>query len=305
MKTREGWGPLGLIFGLLGVMFVLAALFGSGRGAEAYQTLANTVPIDPPAHPLSIPEQSYDNMLTAQEWSAWAAIIGAGVGLCTLATLIWTLHTTRSLLEQARRTTKAAEDTVLATLEIGRKQVRCYPHIIRLTANFDWDRGAPAIILDWGNTGNSPALQPELILRLSYGRFPTDDHPDTDVTNNFRVVSLGDLGGQSRKENEETYDLISLFWEPGPLLAARAVVDVTACIITSDVFGEINITHAHSLLVFENGSTAPGALTSGPNSSNFSLTDQTESASLQLSYVRPLLAHSVRYKNALKNYLKE
>lgn len=172
MKVGPDWKPLGVAFALLSVFFVLAAIFGSGRGAALYQSAARAVPIEFPSEAPNIPETAYSDELTAMEWTAWAAFASTLLAFTTLMILLATLIVTKRTLDQARETTRAAWETAAVTRKVGENQSRAYAWVEAIQVCFPSApdelltlltaaRPSPMIrvLLQIRNDGTTPAIQ--------------------------------------------------------------------------------------------------------------------------------------------------
>ncbi|MCR9224053.1 MAG: hypothetical protein NXH70_08275 [Hyphomonas sp.] len=116
------------------------------------------VGVEPQYEAKSIAE--YD--LVAQRWMAWLTGVIAILTAIIASLTLWgvnilklTLRDTKLVLAEARLATKAAEDSVSTTREIGQAQVRCYPAFERATITID-----TGLILNLRtkNYGSSPAI---------------------------------------------------------------------------------------------------------------------------------------------------
>lgn len=92
------------------------------------------------------------------KWAFWMLIATAfsamftGIGVILIA---FTLKYTKDTLTEAKAATKAANDTVTVTRQIGEDQLRPYVHIS--AARFYWDHIGPRAIVSCQNSGQTPA----------------------------------------------------------------------------------------------------------------------------------------------------
>lgn len=122
-------------------------------------------------------QQSMADSTVSLENSAWLTVGLTGLGV---ALLWWTLSLTRETLREAKEATRAAQETVITTREVGRDQSRAYLHVDRV--EFFWgnaDMKAPRARIYVKNSGQTPAkwyrirIKPTII-PLKGGTFPND-----------------------------------------------------------------------------------------------------------------------------------
>lgn len=186
-KRYRNYGPP-----LVVALFIFVALYAASQtGEEGGSTDSNqnysattdqkTNPVLPPPvvgflPPVNGVEARYDPNktgeydLTAQRWMSWftgiiALLTGSGV------LLIWgTLRETGQVLDEARKTTKAANRTVDETRRIGEAQVRAYLSVERAEVVYCGPQALPSVELFVRNSGNSPASSVSLMVNI-YDQF--------------------------------------------------------------------------------------------------------------------------------------
>lgn len=250
MKIGSGWKPIGLTVFVLAIMLALAAVFGTGRGAVAYDRAAQAVPIETPSRALGVPDAAYDDALTAQEWTAWAALIGAVAGISSLMVLVLTLLTTRDMLQEARKTTDAALGAVEATREIGRKQIAAYLSVTDLDVTLPSGSQHPQYRASIKNTGNSPATDVEAVfcITLSAPQLHQGDL-DPEITTHhceyWFARSFKDLqSGEETKVDWIYFPTFDRIGKPISNPTSNLVMTIQCRVFATDVFGhEISAHH--------------------------------------------------------------
>lgn len=237
MKLGSGWKPLGFTFFVVITMLAMAAIFGTGSGAIVYDRAAAAIPFEPPSASLNIPDQAEGDVLTAQQWAAWAAIISAGVGVATLLTLTFTLYVTLGMLKQAELATEAAKDAAKITEKMGRKQVQAYLSISDQKLNFQPHQFAGRVSLKLRNTGNSPVADVEFVLRSTLLYASQDGGAKLEA---WDQLGVRDIAGR------EEYNLVDFRLSLDRITAQRpqsgpdevSIAIISVCAFGSDVFGE-------------------------------------------------------------------
>lgn len=114
-------------------------------------------------------EQQYAaaDLKAQQEMATWAHLmfIVTGAGVIFIAQ---TLDATRAAVREAKDATKAAQDAVDVTREIGEAQVRAYLTVAHAMIRFE-DR-TPRLFLTIRNAGQSPARNIRISIGIDYGR---------------------------------------------------------------------------------------------------------------------------------------
>lgn len=162
MVKREKKGLPWIIPAGLAVLFTSAVF----TGQLAAGWISARLPLVPPGAPLVLPERAYQDEVTAQEWSAFAGLLSSGVNLVTLLVSIITLIVLALTLLTTQRMLEAARDTVSETRQIGRAQTRCYLTLGRFRWSYNWPDGIPNASIEFRNSGNSPAISPEITIRV-------------------------------------------------------------------------------------------------------------------------------------------
>lgn len=119
-----------------------------------------------------IAEQDLQAQRDMAQW-AYLMLLVTGIGVIFtgsgLLLLALTLNWTRFAAGEARRAATAAEGAVVVTRDIGQKQVRAYLNVSDVQIHVNEATGAVTVSLAVANSGNSPALEVEAVLRLQSG----------------------------------------------------------------------------------------------------------------------------------------
>lgn len=170
-------------------------------------------------------EQDRDQRdLHAQEgmalWAEYMFYATAATVLLTFAALIAiirTLHHTRraadytgDMLIEAANATKAAEDGVATTRDIGEKQVRAYLHVSSVEFTLGRNQGEVGVSLTIANAGQSPAVavkgevvfeaagKEPLMLEVPLPNIPANSEPTRTIRPTKRKGNTFDLEGSNR-----------------------------------------------------------------------------------------------------------
>lgn len=110
--------------------------------------------------------EAQESMAKWARWMFWATLGTAAVTIVGLVLIGFTLNYTKKaaehtegMLRQAERATIAAEDAVIATRDIGEKQVRAYLHVKSVTLTIGEDGDSVGATLSIANAGQSPAIE--------------------------------------------------------------------------------------------------------------------------------------------------
>lgn len=215
-----------IVLGILFAGMTLATLIAAAYlGAVFHPSRPPDLPVELPA----IASRADGAEQRALQWQAWGAIVSAVVSVLTLMVIGGTLITTIKMLD-------AANQTVAATRDIGQKQTRAYLAITKHTERFIVDDASGKISVSVRNSGNSPALNAELVVRLLY--LSKDTAPR--ATARWIVISLPNL-----QAGEEILDLHHTFsWkdeyftEQSRMGFNHTSVLFTYCVFADDVFDE-------------------------------------------------------------------
>lgn len=113
-------------------------------------------------------EQTYSQKdVRAQEQMAIYALlmlVVTGIGVVYVA---GTLNATRQTLSEAQRATRAAEEAVEVTRDIGQAQVRAYLTIAKVSFSIPADRSYQTVTITLLNSGQSPARKLNFYSRLT------------------------------------------------------------------------------------------------------------------------------------------
>jgi hypothetical protein len=140
-----------------------------------------------------VAQQSMTRSTADMADASWVTVGLTGAGVV----LLWlTLLATRGMLTEARRTTRAAEDTVTETRRIGEAQVRAYltPKHVEVSLN----NGCPMLHYSIANSGNSPALEIQVgasARMTTTWQVDFANRPGSSVSEGLGALSHGEMSG--------------------------------------------------------------------------------------------------------------
>lgn len=168
MGTRNG--PLWIVGISLALMFLFAALLSeaddcslSGLALEPSANIPGScsfsqrIPLAAPTETLPLPRTSHNTELEAQQWMATSSIwmlIVTSLGVFFVGI---TVLQTRGLLENANETTRAANETLQQTLQLGSWKLRPYVHSAGLEL-VPTKHGGLQVFCKWFNHGATPTV---------------------------------------------------------------------------------------------------------------------------------------------------
>ncbi|MEX0693564.1 MAG: hypothetical protein WD075_03875 [Rhodospirillales bacterium] len=139
-------------------------------------------------------------------WATLAAVILTLVGvflICrTLSETRRAANYTKGMLREARKTTKAAEETIAVTREIGQKQIRAYITITEVWAHLAEDNTI-CLRIEISNTGASPTKRLEIAIKATCCQFEhwRDDVPSEMGRTTFNTDDIPAGGGNTVEKN--------------------------------------------------------------------------------------------------------
>jgi Sec-independent protein translocase protein TatA len=189
MPSRDWrfYAPLGIGLVVLAILYLVPTLaqhYQNTASAEyaatqEYEESKRIAPFGPSTQGPTANPQAYrdewraERDLHAQQdmafWAKWLLIATVIAVLLVAATLLETRRAGQAALEmveEAKRATKAAEDSVLETRRVGEAQVRAYLTPDNVAMGFEND--CPVVTLEIENSGASPAFDTEVRVAVIY-----------------------------------------------------------------------------------------------------------------------------------------
>ncbi|HWU94333.1 MAG TPA: hypothetical protein VN029_01975 [Sphingomonas sp.] len=139
----------------------------------------------------------------SSNWIAYVSLIFSAIGMLGVgATIIYT----RESLFEARKATKAAEDTLGEARLTGQAQARCYLAVTRAKVKIYKATGKPSADICIRNFGQTPAFKVKRSIRIGYS--DRDDFGKARISEAMKSVSEGDLVAPG-----DEYQLVRIVYE--------------------------------------------------------------------------------------------